>query len=76
MLVHEILTEKTVQSTWITDLSYNRPNKILTMVLSNGRRFIIRGISRSVFDKWTAAESKGRFFHTSIKNNYTIIRKL
>jgi hypothetical protein len=77
MRAKEFLLEKRVQSTWITDLTYNRPNKILTMRLSNGISYSIPGISRRTFERWASAPSKGKYFHDKIKRVYraTRIRK-
>ena len=44
------------------------------MVLSNGRSFAIRGIERSMFQKWTSAPSKGEFFHNYIRDMFNISR--
>lgn len=66
------LREKKVQSTWITDLTYNRPNKVLTMKLSNGTSYSIPGITRATFDQWTKTPSKGQFFHDRIKDKFKI----
>lgn len=74
MRANEILNEKPVESSWITDLTYNRPNKTLTMRLSNGKKFSIPGITRGTFEQWTNAPSKGGFFHDRIKNNYEVNR--
>ena len=74
MKLSEILTEKPVESSWITDLTYNRPNRTLTMRLSNGRVFSVPNISRLMFVKWAKSPSKGRFFHTFIKDSYLITR--
>jgi hypothetical protein len=68
------LNEKPVESTWITDISYNRPNRVLTMRLSNGTRYSIPGISRGMFEKWANASSKGQFFHRFIKGRYNVKR--
>lgn len=68
------LNEKPVESTWITDLIYNRPNKVLTMRISNGRSFSVTNISRTMFEKWVKANSKGQFFHQHIKDTYNIKR--
>lgn len=70
----EFLAEKRVESAWITDLIYTRPTKTLTMQLSNGRRFSIKGISRSIFERWIKSPSKGRFFHQNIRTVYDINR--
>lgn len=74
MKLAEILTEKPVQSSWITDLVYNRPNKTLTMRLSNGRAFSIPGITRTMFERWVKSPSKGQFFHNYIKDSYLVNR--
>ena len=70
----EFLVEKPVESSWIVDLRFNRPKKILTMHLSNGRAFTIPNITRTTFERWTNAPSKGRFFHTNIKDRYQVNR--
>lgn len=72
----EFLTEKPVESTWIVNIMHNRPNKVVTMRLSNGRAFSIPGITRTTFDKWIKAPSKGHFFHQFIRDKHKITRIL
>lgn len=74
MKISEFLIEKPVQSTWITDISYNRPNRVITMRLSTGRTYSIPGITRATFEKWTKASSKGRYFHQNIKGIFKATR--
>jgi hypothetical protein len=74
MRAAEILNEKPVESAWITDLIHNRPNKVLTMRLSDGKSYSIPGITRTMFEKWTKAPSKGFFFHQYIKDRYKVTR--
>jgi len=74
MKVADVLTEKPVESTWITDLVYTRPTKTLTMRLSDGKSYKIPGISRATFETWYKANSKGKFFHNFIKNKYQVTR--
>ena len=76
MLVEEItlLNEKMVLSSWIKELTYNRPRKILTMSLLDGKKYLIHNISRRQFDNWNNANSKGQFFHTNVKDRYDIQR--
>lgn len=74
MRLSEFLVEKQVASAWISDLTYNRPNKVLTMRLSNGKYFTIQGITRTLFDRWLKSPSKGRFYHDYIKDNYVLTR--
>ena len=70
MKASEILCEKPVESAWITDLTYNRPNKIITMRLSNGKSYSIPGATRTTFERWVNAPSKGKFFHERIKDTF------
>jgi hypothetical protein len=74
MKASEILKEKPVESTWISNLSYNRPNKVITMRLSNGRAFSIPGMTRSMFERWTKSPSMGEFFHNYVRDTYNITR--
>ena len=74
MRLSEFLTEKAVQSTWIASITHNRPNKVLTVILSNGRAFSIQNVTRSTFEKWSRAPSKGRYYHDFIKDKYKLTR--
>ena len=74
MKISEILLEKPVESSWIVNLSLNRPNRVLTMRLSNGRAFSIPGITRTTFEQWTKSPSKGKFFHKYIRDRFNIRR--
>ena len=74
MKISEILTEKPVESSWITDLTYNRPNKTLTMRISNGRTYSIPGIARTTFERWAASPSKGKYFKDNIIDTYNVRR--
>jgi hypothetical protein len=72
MRAAELLNEKQVDSAWISDLVYNRPNRVLTMRLSNGVSYSIPGISRTMFERWLKSPSKGFFFHQNIKDIYQV----
>lgn len=74
MRLYQILSEKQVESSWITDITYNRPNKTLSFRLSNGRSYSVPGITRRQFEQWTASPSKGRYFHDQVKGRYNITR--
>jgi len=74
MTLAEILLEKPVQSTWITDLTHNRPNKVLTMKLSNNTVYSIPGITRRTFEQWVNSPSKGKFFHKYIAGKFKATR--
>lgn len=70
----EIINEKPVESAWISHLTYNRPNRVLTMRLSNSNAYTIAGITRTTFEKWLRAPSKGQFYHTYIKGRYPLTK--
>lgn len=74
MRLAELLLEKKVQSTWISELIHNRPARIVTMKLSDGKVFSIMGIPRSIFDRWNKSPSKGQFWHESIKGKHKVTR--
>ena len=74
MRAEEFITEKKVNSSWISDISYNRPNKVMTMRLSNGKSYTIPISSRTEFEKWVKSGSKGQFFHKAVKPYHEINR--
>jgi hypothetical protein len=74
MFVREILLEKPVMSTWISDIRFNRNKKILYMTLGNGRVYAIDNFSRTEFERWHRSSSKGRFWHAFVKGFYDVVR--
>lgn len=74
MRIYELITEKAVDSAWITDMTYNRKNRIATLTVSTGRQYQIFDIARSVFDNFHRAPSKGAFYNYYIKHNYEVVR--
>lgn len=74
MRAEEFLVEKPVLSAWISNLLYNRPNKVITMRLSNGKSYSIPGVTRTMFERWLMSPSKGFFFHDRIKGRYQVTK--
>ena len=74
MRAAEFLIEKAVESSWITDIVYNRPNRVLTMRMSDGKAYSVPNITRTTFEQWLKAPSKGQFFHRYIKDVYPVKR--
>jgi frataxin-like iron-binding protein CyaY len=70
----EILAEEPVKSAWISDISYNTPNKVLTVVLSNGKTYSIDNIDEAMYTNWINSASKGQFYHEYIRNKYVLKR--
>lgn len=71
---NNLLTEVAVESTWISSVSYNRPNKILTLVTNVGSTYKIANVPRSFFDKWKNSPSKGKFYHENVKDRFNLIK--
>ena len=61
-----------VQSSTISEINYD--GKILTVVFNNGREYIYEGVPAKIYEDFSKAESKGKYFtRTSIID--TIIRE-
>lgn len=74
MKISEFLTEKSVTSSWISDLFFNRPNRVLTLRLKNGRTYSIPNTSRYGFDRWSTASSPGKYYHAAIRGKKQLTR--
>jgi len=68
------LYEDFVDSSWIDQIVLQNNNVDVTLVLLNGRRYLIKNVGPELFDQWVNAESKGKFFHYNIKHNHAISR--
>jgi len=73
-MLTELLLEKNVKSSWITDISHNRSKNIVRMTLNNGRQYYIYDIKRTEFEKWHRAPSKGKYWHSDIAGFYDVKR--
>lgn len=70
----EFLIEKPVESSWIREITYNRPNRIVTMLLNDGKKYYIYDIGRAEFEKWVNASSQGKYWHNDINGHYAVKR--
>ncbi len=70
----EIMTEAEVESSWISNITYNRPNRTLTLTLGDGKVYKVSRIPRTMYDKWRVSPSKGKFFHDAVKGKYPVSR--
>ncbi len=61
---------KSVQSSNIDAIGYNRRRTTLYVRFLNGGLYGYFGVSKDVFDEFLAAESKGKFLHAHIKSTY------
>lgn len=68
------INEVATQSSWIASVSYNRPNKVLTLVTNVGNTYKITGVPRSFFEKWKNSPSKGKFYHEFVKDKLKLVK--
>ena len=66
-----------IDSAWISDLTYDRANKEITMYLyggpgKSGGSYKVENITRNMFDEWRNSHSKGKFYWAHIKDQYNI----
>jgi hypothetical protein len=67
------IDEVAVLSSWIADLEIDRDGDVL-MTLNNGRAYVVQRAGDDVYRAWTGASSKGKFWHSDIKGNYSVRR--
>jgi uncharacterized protein YlzI (FlbEa/FlbD family) len=66
------LNEVAVVSSWIEDLEYDDGDTYMT--LNSGRVYVIKDTLPDVFEDWLEAPSKGKFWHSDIKDMYDVRR--
>ena len=71
--ISQQLDEVGVFSSWISDLSLAGNGDVIMSLLS-GRRYVVSGIGEDLFTQWVNAPSKGVFWHSNIKNIYSVTR--
>ena len=59
---------KSIQSTSISEIGYNR--RTMNVKFHNGMIYEFKKVPRMIFDSFTKAQSKGRFFNDEIKQEY------
>lgn len=69
---HELIDEESVISSWIDDLTYDYDNTEIIMTLQTGRSYIIHDAPEEVYDEWMAAPSHGKFWHSDIRDQYSV----
>jgi len=62
-----------VNSSFISEVAYNKSLKIFEIRLRNGSEYSYKGIPQSVYRNFMRAKSKGEFFNRVIKNRYLFI---
>ena len=61
-----------VQSSTISEINYD--GKLLTVIFNNGREYVYEGVSEKIYEDFSKAESKGKYFHENINYRYNYSR--
>ena len=61
-----------VQSSTISEINYD--GKLLTVIFNNGREYTYEGVPAKIYEDFSKAESKGKYFHENINYRYTYSR--
>ena len=61
-----------VNSSTISEINYD--GKLLTVSFVNGREYVYEGVPASIYEAFTQAESKGKYFHENINYRYNYSR--
>ena len=61
-----------VQSSTISEINYD--GKLLTITFNNGSEYVYEGVSAKIYEDFSKAESKGKYFHENISHRYNYSR--
>ena len=61
-----------VQSSTISEINYD--GKLLTVIFNNGSKYVYEGVSEKIYEDFSKAESKGKYFHENINYRYNYSR--
>ena len=61
-----------VQSSTISEINYD--GKLLTVIFNNGSEYVYEGVSEKIYEDFSKAESKGKYFHENINHRYNYSR--
>jgi KTSC domain-containing protein len=63
--------EAQVPSSVIRDFSYDPATSELSITFVSGRRYVYADVPQDVFDAFKAASSRGTFFNSEIRDDYS-----
>ena len=58
------------ESSMIKRYDYDKDMRVLHLQFGSGRIASLQSVPQDVADKFVAAESKGKFFHNSLRDQY------
>jgi hypothetical protein len=59
-----------VDSSWIQGLEYDEETGEFLMHLNSGRSYQVQDADEELFDEWSAASSKGKFWWANVTGAY------
>ena len=68
------LVEDPVDSSWIEDLAYDESSDGVIMSLNNGNQYLVNNMSEDDFMFWLQSDSKGKHWHTYIRDLHNVDR--
>lgn len=66
------LLEATVKSSWISDITYDGKDVILTV--RDGKRYLIKNMPKNVVRNWLRSKSKGAYWNKRLSKVYKSTR--
>jgi len=63
-----------VNSSNISAIGYDTDNQILEVEFTNGAVYSYSGMPSGEYEGFMNADSKGKYFHASIKNRYSFMK--
>lgn len=60
-----------INSSFIEALAYHELARVLEIKLKSGRRYTFMDVPKNIYEAFLASPSKGTFFNTIVKQNYT-----
>ena len=61
-----------VQSSTISEINYD--GKLLTITFNNGSEYVYEDVPAKIYEDFSKAESKGKYFHENINHRYNYSR--
>ena len=71
---HSKIERVDVESSLIESLTYISEAELLRVAFNNGTTYEYSGVAPEIFEKFSKAESHGKYFHTYIRNQYPTVR--
>jgi hypothetical protein len=68
------MIRKSVDSTNLKKVGYDRKTKELEITFQNGRVYVYDDVPEEVFKELLDADSKGRYFNSEIRDDYQYYR--